>query len=60
MMAEAGAVAKPIAPSSSEKGTGRRKTKIIESVTAAAAASDSARIMTITLAPLFLSAESLK
>ena len=60
MMVEAGAVAQPIAPSSSEKGTGRRKIKIIVRVTAAAATSDSARVMAMTLAPLFLRAESLK
>ena len=46
IMVDAGAVAEPMAPSSSAKGTGSRNTKIMVSATAAAAKSASASVIT--------------
>ena len=57
---EAGAVAAPTAPSSSENDRERWKTNSITAAMAAAAPSDSSAVMTSTRAPLFFSVSHLK
>lgn len=60
MMVEAGAVAEPIAPSSRENGTDRRKTKIMVKVTSIPAARDSHPVRIRIFQPLFFSCAHLK